>query len=213
MLANYAAKATGTPSKDGAIEDVDLSAAVQTRIKAGWFDLLSPVSAAGIPTTLAPTPQNFGPTHTPQRKEYAFDVNDYVFLQPFHINHDMKPGGKMLVHVHWSTNGTSTAVVRWELSIMRALGHNQANFGAPIVRTIEQAAHGTAWRHMVTEVPDLQDLQALTLIEPDELLLVTLRRVSNGGTNNPNLVFGLSCDFHYERDRDATPNRAPNFYA
>jgi hypothetical protein len=175
----------------------------------GWRDLVAPLSAAGVPTANAPTMTAFGSAHTPQREEFAFAVGDYVFCQPFHVNHDVKPGGAALVHVHWSTNGTSTATVKWELTIMRALGHDQANFGAPVVRTVTQAAAGTAWRHMVAEVP-LNE--ALTLAEPDELILVTVKRVTNGGTDNADAVFGLTVDFHYEADRASTPNRAPNFY-
>jgi hypothetical protein len=63
---------------------------------------------------------------------------------------------------------------------------------------------------MISEVA-LAD--ALTLVEPDELILVTLRRVTNGATENTDSVFGLTVDFHYEADRAATPNKAPDFYA
>jgi hypothetical protein len=185
-------------------------AALDLRTASGWSDLLAPVSTAGIPANNAPAPANFGTAATPQRRELAFDINDYCFLQPFHINHDVKPGGLAYIHVHWSTNGTNIQPVRWECTVRRALGHNQANFGAPIVILITQAAAGTAWRHMVAECGDAD---ALTLTEPDELVLVTLRRVANGGTENTDTVFGLMVDFHYEADRATTPSRAPNFYA
>ena len=183
---------------------------LDTRTRAGWRDLTSPITDAGVPGAQAPVRTAFGPAHTPQHEQFAFAVNDYVFCESFHVNHDVKVGGLAYIHVHWSTDGTNVATVKWELSIMRALGHNQANFAAPVVKTVEAAAAGTAWRHMITEV-SLVD--ALTLTEPDELLLVTLRRVTNGGTNNTDNVFGLMVDFHYEVNRHATPNKAPNFYA
>ena len=183
---------------------------LNTRTKSGWFDLVSPITDAGVPGASAPIRTAFGPAHTPQHEQFAFDVNDYVFCEPFHINHNIKVGGKAYAHVHWSTNGTNLAEVKWEMSIMRALGHNQANFGAPVVVSVSQAAQGSAWRHMITEV-SLSD--ALTLTEPDELILVTLRRITNGGTNNTDNVFGLTVDFHIEVDRQATLNKAPNFYA
>jgi hypothetical protein len=189
---------------DGNFTEIDL------RTGPGWSDLTAPLTIAGIPPANAPALANFGPTHTPRRQELAFGLDDYVFCQSFHVNHDIKPGGKAYVHVHWSTSGTSTETVKWEFTIMRALGHNQANFVAPVVVFVTQAAHGTAWRHMVAEC-SVGD--ALTLSEPDEIILVTLRRVTNGGTDNPNTVFATTVDFHYERDRDATPNKAPNFYA
>lgn len=175
----------------------------------GWSDLVSSISGAPIGPT-APTLANFQSAGSLQRQEYSFAINDYVWLSPFHVNHDIKPNGAAYVHCHWTTNGTSTATVKWEFHIQRALGHNQANFGAPTMISVTQAAAGTAWRHMVAEVA-IGDI--LTLTEPDELILVTLRRVTNGGTDNTDVVFGLTVDFHYERDRDATPNKAPNFYA
>lgn len=182
-------------------------AEIETRTKSGWYDLVQPVSTAGVPPANAPAATTFGPSGL--REEYAFDIGDYVFCAPMHINHDIKPGGKAYAHVHWSTSGGNTATVKWEMQISRALGHNQASFGAAVSVFVEQAAHTDAWRHMVSEV-SLSD--ALTLTEPDELILVTLRRVTNGGTNNAATVFGLLVDFHYERDRDATINKAPNFY-
>lgn len=174
----------------------------------GWKDLISSVASGRSPPVNAPTWTAFGVSGS--RYELAFALNDYVVIQPFHVNHDVKPGGKAYVHVHWTTNGTQTRTVRWEFEIIRALGHNQENFGAPVSKYVEQAAAGTAWRHMVTEVADAD---ALTLVEPDELILVTLRRVTNGGTNNTDTVFGLTVDFHYESDRDFTPKKAPNFYS
>ena len=179
------------------------------RTATGWKDLVASIASAPV-GAVAPTYQNFGAAGTLQRREYAFAINDYVFLPPFHINHDTKPGGQAYLHIHWSTNGVSTATVKWEFHIQRALGHNQANFPAPTAITVTQAAAGTAWRHMIAEV-DVAN--ALTLTEPDELLLVTVRRVTNGGVDNADNVFGLMVGIHYEADRDATPNKAPNFYA
>ena len=198
-----------TLSTTGAETDAILSRAGKNPAT-GWRDMLAPLIAAGIPVTNAPSSVDFGPEHTPQREALSFAVGDYCFVQGFHVNHDMKPGGAAYIHVHWSTDGTDTNTVKWEFTVMRALGHNQENFGVPTAITVEQAAAGTAWRHMVAEV-DAAD--ALTLIEPDELILVTLRRVTNGATDNGDTVFGLFCDLHYETDREATINKAPDFYA
>lgn len=178
------------------------------RTAAGWKDLVSPLNTIGVPTEFTPEYLPFGPSGL--RRELAFAVGDYAFCQAFHVNHDVKPGGKAYVHIHWSTNGDSIQPVRWEFQISRALGHNQAYFGAETSVFVQQAAHNGAWRHMVAEC-SLAD--ALTLVEPDELILVTVRRVSNGATDNPNTVFGLSVDFHYEADRDTTKYKAPDFYA
>lgn len=178
----------------------------------GWKDLTSSVSGARVPPANAPTSTNFGPAHTPQRQEFAFGVSgggDYVFLEPFHVNHDIL-NAPAFIHVHWSTNGTNTGNVQWELTILRALGHGQEAFGTPIVKSVEQAASGTAWQHMVAEVGEVDEL---TLTEPDELLLVTLRRIPASSNECSDTVFGLTVDFHYYSDRDATPQRAPDFYS
>ncbi len=188
---------------DGNFEDLDL------RTGAGWSDMVASILASGVPTQNAPTLSVFGPSPSVYRA-YSFDVNDYVFIQPFHVNHDIKPNGQAYIHVHWSTNGTSVAPVRWEFHIMRALGHNQANFGAATTLTVTQTPQGTAWRHMVAEV---DVAQTLTLTEPDELILVVLKRITNGATDNTNAVFGLTVDLHYESDRASTPNKSPNFYS
>ena len=179
-----------------------------TQTESGWKDLVMPLSLAGVAAANQPALVAFGPSGL--REELAFDVGDYVFVGPMHVNHDAKIGGKAFVHVHWSTNGTNVQPVKWEFQISRALGHNQENFPAPTSIFVTQTPHGTAWRHMVAECA-LAD--ALTLVEPDELLLVTLRRVTNGATNNTDSVFGLCVDFHYESDRHATLNKAPDFFS
>lgn len=200
-------------TKGSALSHVELDGnftAINDEITAtGFKDMIASLSTAGVPVADAPAMTNFV-VGTIQRREYAFAVGDYLYMQPFHVNHDVKPNGLAYLHVHWTTNGTSTATVRWELQIARALGHNQAAFTQSTTLYVEQAASGTAYQHMVTEVAPGD---ALTLTEPDELILVTVKRVTNGGTDNADTVFGLMCDLHYESDRDATPNRAPNFYA
>lgn len=176
----------------------------------GWKDMVSSLITAGVPGANTPTMTPFQPGGSGLREELAFALDNYAFCPAFHVNHDVKVNGQAYIHVHWTTNGTSTNTVKWEFQITRALGHNQANFSTAVSKYVTQAAAGTAYRHMVAEVA-LADI--LTLTEPDELLLVTVRRVTNGGTNNTDTVFGLCVDFHYESDRDATLNKAPNFYA
>jgi hypothetical protein len=199
----------------GNISPQDLRDAIATAMsvlpaqsETGWKDLVMPLSLAGVSTANQPALVAFGPSGL--REEMQFDVGDYVFVGPMHVNHDIKVGGKAYIHVHWSTGGTNVQPVKWEFQISRALGHNQANFPAPTSVYVTQTPHGTAWRHMVGEVA-LAD--ALTLTEPDELILVTLRRVTNGATDNTDNVFGLCVDFHYESDRHATLNKAPNVFS
>lgn len=175
----------------------------------GFRDLISPLSTAGVHPANAPVMTNFGTATTGEHYEaMAFDIDDFAFATVYHCDHDIKPGGKAFIHVHWSTSGTSTATVKWEITIQRSKGHNQASFGSTEqVFTVEQAASGVAWQHMITETASF-----LTLTEPDELIMATIKRVTNGGVDNLDTVYGLMCDLHYETDREVTPNKAPNFY-
>ena len=169
----------------------------------GWRDLIGPVTGAATGGG-TPTATVFGPSGN--IKQTAFGVNDSVYMS-FHVQHDTKPGSTMYPHVHWSTNGTSTASVKWEINYTTAAGHNQAAFPAESTITVEEAASGTAWQHMVTE-----DATGITAPEVDSLILIELKRITNGGTENLDTVFGLTVDWHYEVDRLATKNRAPDFY-
>ena len=183
-------------------------AQAQDQTSTGWKDMLAPLAAAGVPSSSAPTMTNFV-VGTITRREYAFAIDDYIFVQPFHVNHDIKPNGLAYIHVHWTTNGTSTATVKWQFEIARAKGHNQEAFAQVTTITVEQAASGTAYRHMIAEIAAND---ALTLTEPDELILITLKRITNGGTDNADTVFGLMCDLHYQCDRAATLNKTPDFF-
>lgn len=176
------------------------------RTASGWSDLTSTLLIEGVPTEFKPTFQPFGASGL--RRDKAFEIGDYAFCEPFHTNHNVKRNGKAYIHIHWTTNGNSVAPVKWEFQISRAKGHNQEYFSAETSYFVTQTPNG-AWRHMIAEV---SDADAITLTEPDELLLVTIRRVTNGVVDNTDMVFGLSVDLHYEADRDTTPNKSPNFY-
>jgi hypothetical protein len=175
----------------------------------GWKDNVSLISAAPGGAA-APSLTNFQAAGSLQRQEYAFALNDYVFLGAFHINHDISSGCKAYLHCHWAVSGTNVNTVKWEFHVQRALGHSQAAFPVPAAVSVTKAPTGTAYTHMISEVA-IGD--AMTLTEPDELILVSLKRVTNGGTDNTDSVFGLLVDLHYEADRMATLNKSPNFYA
>lgn len=169
----------------------------------GWKDLRMSVSGAasgaGAPGSIA-----FGPTGN--IKETSFGVGDSVYLSG-HVDHDILIGSTSYIHVHWSTSGTNVQPVHWEVAYMVAAGHDQENFPADSIITLAEAAHGTAWRHMITE-----DAVGLVAPEVDSLLLLELKRVTNGGTDNTDTVFGLFVDMHYEVGQLATPSRTPDFY-
>lgn len=169
----------------------------------GWNDLRMSVAGSAIGQG-APTLTAFGPTGT--IKMLAFSVNDSVYLGA-HFGHDILQGSVCFPHVHWSTNGTNVNTVKWELSYSVANGHNTAAFPANTVLTLEEAASGTAWQHMITEDPT-----GFLLPDPDALIVCELKRITNGGTDNTDTVFGLFADIHYRVGQVGTPNRTPDFW-
>lgn len=172
-----------------------------------WEDNLASLTPGKVPASAAPTWAAFGPSAI--CFQWAFSVNDHIQTSGFHITHDIKPGSKIYPHVHWSTDGTSTNTVKWELSFTYAKGHNQEAFPADSTLQIEQAASGTAWQHMITEV---SDAQAVTAPEVDSIIIMDVKRITNGGTDNADTVFGLFVDIHYQKDRFGTPQKSPDFY-
>lgn len=174
-----------------------------------WQDYLTSISTGKTGAANAPTWTAVGPTGT--NFAWAFGLNDYIQLAGFHVLHDIKRGSLMYPHVHWTTDGTDTNTVKWELSYTYAKGHDQEAFPADTVITVEQAASGTAWQHMISEVGDATG--AFTAPEVDSIIMTRIRRITNGGIDNTDDVFGLFVDIHYQLDRAGTLNKAPNFYS
>ena len=76
--------------------------------------------------------------------------------------------------------------------------------------TVEQAASGTAWQHMITEV---SDNDAFYAPEVDSVVIIKVTRVTNTAASDKSTgVFGLFVDLHYQMERTGTLNKAPNFY-
>lgn len=171
----------------------------------GWRDLIMPFTSSGVPPTSAPTLTTFVSGSVQQ---YVFAVNDYVAMT-FHIDHDMKQGATMYPHMHWSTDGTSTASVKWEVQYTVAARNDvtEAAFPAPTTLNLEASPNGTAWSHYVTE-----DATGVATPTVDSLICVTVKRVTNGGVDNTDAVFGLTLDWHYPTQMYATKSRAPDFY-
>jgi len=175
----------------------------------GWRDITGSIDVRGTGSTDPDWTQlGSGPFSA-----YKFAINDQCWIC-FHIPHDIVPGSDIFLHAHWTTSGTQTAAVKWTFNYMYALGFNQAVFdtaGATI--SAVEAASGTAWRHMVTETTAIT---IPTLTEPDGLLYVNVKRVSNAASpavENTNNVFLLTADVHYQTTNVATKQKSPDFYA
>ena len=150
------------------------------------------LAVAGAPKGVAaPTDTAFGPTGT--NKQPKFAVNDLVYLA-VHFDQDIKQGTTVFPHVHWSSDGTNVNTVKWELSY----------FGAPIagafpadtVLPLEDTPSGTAWTHYIVSDPT-----GFAAPDKHSTLFMTLKRVTNGGTDNTDAIYGLFVDIMHESDQ------------
>lgn len=179
-----------------------------TKTRDGWRDNIVQVSVqVGNPD--APTLNVF----RDGIKAYTFfDGEMTEAFANFHIDHDYKPGTALYPHVHWAIQGTQTGVVRWGIEWTYAKGHGQMAFGPTQTVYVEQAADGTAYKHYVAEVSDLNAIPG-TDIETDGIIMCRFFR--DGAHVNDTLeadVFVFCVDLHYQCSQYATPNKAPNFF-
>lgn len=171
----------------------------------GWRDLRMALvgTAVGAGT---PALANFGPTGGGAIKQMSFGVGDSVYVGG-HVDHDYLPDSIAYPHVHFAVSGTNVNTVKWQLTYTLAKGHGQQAFSADTIITLEAAPNGTAWNHEIVEHGT-----GFSLLEPDALVIMEVKRITNGGTDNVDTVFGLFVDFHYQVHCYATPYRLPNFW-
>lgn len=170
----------------------------------GWRDLTMPTVSAvvgnGTPNLFA-----FGPSGN--IKQYRFAVGDSVYFTA-HVDHDWLVDSLAYFHVHWSPSGTNAQPVRWEVNYTIAKGHQQAAFPEEGQIILTQTPEGTAWTHQIVE-----DTTGFSLVETDSLVLFEVKRITNGGVDNTDNIFMLTCDLHYQVGQYATPSRSPDFFA
>jgi hypothetical protein len=137
-----------------------------------------------------------------------FSIGGEVFLQ-WEVPHDVKVGTTAYFHVHWTTNAGNTGPMSFELSYTMASGYNQSAFPADTLITFEEAASGTAYRHMTTD-----GSAGFVMPEPGSVIVAKFSRVTPSAGSNPNQCLGLYVDIDYESSLDDfTPQRTPDFYA
>lgn len=140
---------------------------------------------------------------------YKFDVNDECWMS-FHIPHDFIRGSDFFIHTHWLPNGTNVNPVKWQNTYMHAKGHNQEDYDvAGTIITSQDTPAGSAYRHYVSET----DAINVAGVEPDSVVYVHIKRITNGATDNTDDIFVLTNDIHYESNNIATLNRSPDFYS
>lgn len=170
----------------------------------GWRDM---IGQAVNPTT-GPTIPTWTQLGSSPFYAYAYQLNDQQWFF-YHIQHDYAPGTDVYLHAHWLTNGTSVQPVKWEFTWTFAKGFNQENYNITgTTVSVQEAAHGSAWRHMTTEIAT----PISATFEVDGILMVRLRRITNGATDNSDTVFLTMADCHYQSNTFNTKNRIPDFY-
>ena len=103
----------------------------------------------------------------------------------------------------------------WNVSWVAALGHNQGAmaFASPTTFQMIQAAPGIQYQHMITECSAAQALY-IANAEPDTVYKMRIwRDPTDAADTYAADVYVDFFDVHYQVDRLATNNKAPNFYA
>jgi hypothetical protein len=193
------------PAPDSSINTVDSTFA-------GWRDQLGEINVRGSGAN-DPAWSQIGATAF-----WAFTFPGSGALRQFwhstHIQHDYDPGTKIYPHIHWYPATTGTGNVVWNVSWTAAKGHNQGamNFAAPTTFQMIQAAPAIQYQHMITECSDAQAI-SVTGNEPDTVIKMRIWRDPNDALDTyTGDVYVDFFDVHYQTDRFATPNKAPNFY-
>lgn len=183
----------------------------------GWKDLLGDVSpkvtGVGSPTLT---------TWRTETRWFAYTTNDGGDIV-FHIPHDWRPASDLFLHLHWGHNGTNVSgsmVVDCYMSY--AKGHQQQSFGAEVTTQISVAdlniTNTPQYYHRIDEIQMTTSGGDTNMLDTDEIEVdgLILLRFKNstiptitGGAAKP---FIFTFDIHYQTDRVATPQKAPDFY-
>lgn len=143
----------------------------------------------------APTLTAFGPTGT--IKQLSFIVGNSVYLASV-IPHTFRIGTDVHPFIYWTTDGTDSNTVKWEFTYTFAAKQGEV-FPADVVITAESASGAAAWTYNESAFTELRGFDISTIIS------VELKRITNGGTNNTDTVFGLHLGLHYNTDQSGTP--------
>lgn len=173
----------------------------------GWNDNVASFSAAKGNGTTEPVWSDTGNGHY----NFKFTAGDELFIV-FHVMHDYKQNTNAYPHVHFFVDQTMTVgqQITWQFGYVIAKGHQQGQSltGAETIIDMVYTATGTeiAGEHIILEC---SDIQAFDLLEPDSIVSARVELLSENVVGN---IFGIMADLHYQTDRHATLNKAPNFY-
>jgi len=173
----------------------------------GWSNLIMPFSAAKGNGTTEPVWSDTGNG----LYAFLFTTGDELMTSG-HVTHDYAVGTVAYPHIHWFTDETMTPgqQLTWRVNWICAKGHVQGDSLTAATTQFDMVftADGTevAGEHIITEC---SIAQALDLIEPDAICKFKFELLSSNVSGN---VFGEQADLHYQIDRIATKNKAPDFY-
>lgn len=212
-LASAFASSKGTPvvidgTTGAAYVMTDTAAVVEVGRDGGWADLLASIAAGKAVGANAPT----WATILGGLAAYSFSatIMNEVWVS-FHIPHDYQVGTMFYPHVHWTTGGVNTGVVRWGIEYSFARGYSTDAFPASATIYLEKAATGTAYKHMISEAAEGAGVSIATL-ETDGILLCRLfRDAANAADTCTDAAFGLFVDLHYQSDGMLTNERNRTF--
>lgn len=175
---------------------------VQQRV---WKDLLVPLVPPAAGLTIPVVTQIASSAISAP----LWALNDQMWVF-WHIQHDYALGTDIHFHVHWLADGTNVNTVKWQFTYYHAKGHGQAAFalgGGGTVVSATQASAGQYY-HMIAETAGV----SIAGLEPDSVIACEIKRVTNGGTDNTDNIFGFQADLHYLASEIGTRNKSPNFY-
>ena len=194
----------------------DLYARIVPTGSSGWRDMVGQI----VPAPLGPANPAWTQMGSSPFYGYLFAANDHIQIC-YHFNHDLyipaTGNPEVYLHAHWTTNGTSTNSVTWQMTWVYAKGYDQGNFdiaGGGTAVVVTQAAAGTAWRHMIAEIAVPISSEDF---EVDGLILCQYKRIANPESSptlaaNADGVFLLTADGHHLADRLNTAEKNFPFY-
>jgi hypothetical protein len=180
----------------------------------GWEDITSSISVKGVGqnnpvwTQFASNSPFWG---------YLMNSGKEVWCN-FHIPHSYYPSStEMYIHVHYTTNGTSENAVNWKCHYSYAKGWSSEEYAvnsssSSVLSTsgstinLSSIPRGVPFSHTIAQFENIHP-ESLG-IETDGIMLVKIVRDTD---TNPDNVFLMFCDIHYQSFNPNTTSMVPPY--
>ena len=174
----------------------------------GWDDITADLNGARVTGASQPSWSVF------RSGIYAWEFSASTMNEvhiTFHIKHDYAEGTKVYPHIHFSTTGTGTGVVRWGFEYTVAKGHDQEAFPESTTIYVNyDITSNKQYQHLIAEA---SDADAFDAYETDSLVLTRIFRDAGDAADTfGSTVHAFTADLHYQADKTVTPNKSPPFY-